>query len=76
MGMTMAQMAKHYDLIFSDERPFLDLLDATSAVMELSGIPPTGKEVRVPLCVIYELDNDRITRARIYFETDALRQQT
>ena len=45
-------------------------------LMEVSGIPPTDKEVRVPFCVIYDLDNDRITRARIYFETDALRQQT
>jgi len=42
-------------------------------LMEVSGIPPTNKEVRVPFCVVYELDNDLITQARIYFETDALR---
>lgn len=43
-------------------------------LMEVSGIAPTDKEVRVPLCVIYELENDLITRARVYFESDALRQ--
>ena len=42
-------------------------------LMEVSGIAPTDKEVRVPFCVVYELDNDLITQARIYFETDALR---
>jgi predicted ester cyclase len=45
-------------------------------LMEVSGIPPTGGQVRVPFCVVYDLDNDLITRARIYFETDALRQPT
>ena len=44
--------------------------------MEVSGIPPTDKEVRVPFCVVYDLDNDLITGARIYFETDALRQSS
>lgn len=35
----MAEMIKHYDLIHSDEAPFLRLLDETLAVMEPSGIP-------------------------------------
>lgn len=38
-SMTMAQTTKHYDLLQSYEAPFLDLLDATLAVMEPSGIP-------------------------------------
>ena len=42
---------------------------------EFAGIPPTGKAVRVPLCVVYDLENDLITRGRIYFETPALLQQ-
>lgn len=42
---------------------------------EFAGIPATGKEVRVPLCVVYDLENDKIKRGRVYFETPALLQQ-
>jgi steroid delta-isomerase-like uncharacterized protein len=40
-----------------------------------AGVPATGKEVHVPLCVVYDLENDQIKRGRIYFETPALLQQ-
>jgi predicted ester cyclase len=42
---------------------------------EYAGIPATGKEVRVPLCVVYFLKDDRIQRAHIYFEIPALLRQ-
>ena len=42
---------------------------------EFAGIPATGKDFRVPLCVVYDLENDRIKRARIYFELPVLLQQ-
>lgn len=42
---------------------------------EFAGIPATGKEVRVPLCVVYDLENDKIKRGRVYFETPVLLQQ-
>ncbi len=35
---------------------------------EFAGIPATGKDVKVPLCVVYDLENDRIKRGRVYFE--------
>ena len=44
-------------------------------VGEFAGIPATGKTVRVPLCVVYDIPGDRIVAARIYFEMDALRDQ-
>jgi predicted ester cyclase len=43
---------------------------------EFAGIAPTGNEVRIPFCVVYDLANERITQARIYFETEVLRQQS
>ena len=43
--------------------------------MEFAGIEPGGKEVHVPLCVKYEVRNGKITRANIYFESDALRKR-
>ena len=42
---------------------------------EFAGIPATGKAVNVPICVVYDLENDQITRGRIYFEMPALLQQ-
>jgi steroid delta-isomerase-like uncharacterized protein len=42
---------------------------------EFAGIPPTHKHVRVPLCVVYEVENDKIKRARIYFEMPAMFEQ-
>lgn len=42
---------------------------------EFAGIPATGKEVRVPLCVVYELEDAQIKQARIYFEMPVLLQQ-
>jgi predicted ester cyclase len=34
---------------------------------EFAGVPPTGREVRVPLVVVYDLDDGRITGARVHF---------
>lgn len=42
---------------------------------EFAGIPATGKEFRVPLCVVYDVEKDQIKRARIYFEMPALLAQ-
>jgi len=42
---------------------------------EFAGIPATGKDVRVPLCVVYDLENDQIKQGRVYFEMPALLQQ-
>ncbi len=39
---------------------------------EFAGIPATGKQVNVPICVSYDLENDKIVRARVYFEMPAL----
>lgn len=42
---------------------------------EFAGIPATGKDVNVPLCVVYDLENDQIRRGRVYFEMPALMVQ-
>jgi predicted ester cyclase len=42
---------------------------------EFAGIPATGREVRVPLCVVYDLENDQVKRARVYFELPVLWRQ-
>ena len=42
---------------------------------EFAGIAPTGRTVRVPLCVVYDLDRNQIQRGRVYFEMPVLIQQ-
>jgi steroid delta-isomerase-like uncharacterized protein len=42
---------------------------------EFEGIPATNREIDVPLCVVYDLENDQIKRARIYLQVLPLLQQ-
>jgi predicted ester cyclase len=42
---------------------------------EFAGVAPTGKDVRVPLVVIYDVRDDRIVEGRVYFETPAFLAQ-
>ena len=39
---------------------------------EFAGIETTGRRVRVPICIVYELGEGLIRRARIYHVTNAL----
>jgi steroid delta-isomerase-like uncharacterized protein len=42
---------------------------------EFARIPATGRSVRVPLCVVYDLESGWIKRARVYFEMPVLLRQ-
>jgi SnoaL-like polyketide cyclase len=42
---------------------------------EFSGVQPTNKEINVPLCVSYDMENGLIKKARIYLLTDVLMRQ-
>jgi hypothetical protein len=44
--------------------------------LAVAGISPpkSGREVCVPICVTYEVQNHKIKSAHIYFETEALRE--
>jgi predicted ester cyclase len=42
---------------------------------EFAGIPATGREVRVPMCRVYDLQNGMIIAGRIYFELPVLMAQ-
>ena len=64
------------DMLIAEDQACFEADLVGRQLTEFAGIAPTGKEVRVPFCVIYELADDKITRARIYFETDALRQES
>lgn len=40
-----------------------------------AGVPATGRQVRVPLCVVYDLEDGQITRGRVYLEVPVLLRQ-
>jgi hypothetical protein len=63
------------DLLIAEGQACFEAELVGRQVREFAGIAPSGEEVRVPLCVVYELAHDLITRGRIYFGTDALRQR-
>ena len=42
---------------------------------EIAGVPATNKEVNIPLCVCYDLEDGLIKEGRIYFLGDAMAKQ-
>ena len=61
--------------LFGDENAMIEGDFVGKHLGEFAGVPATGKDVRVPLCVVYDLENDLIKRGRVYFEMPALMQQ-
>jgi steroid delta-isomerase-like uncharacterized protein len=61
--------------IFADGKAVLEADFVGNHIGEFAGIPATNKQVRVPLCVVYDLENDQIKRGRVYFEMPVLLQQ-
>ncbi|HYC33442.1 MAG TPA: ester cyclase [Gemmatimonadales bacterium] len=44
-------------------------------VGEFAGVPATGRQVRVPLCVVYDVEDGLIKRGRVYLELPVLLRQ-
>jgi steroid delta-isomerase-like uncharacterized protein len=63
------------NLVIGDGKAVIEADFIGKHIGEFAGIPATDKEVRVPLCVVYDLENDKIKRARIYFEIPVLMEQ-
>jgi predicted ester cyclase len=42
---------------------------------EIGGVAPTGREVKVPYCVVYDIPGKQISALRAYFPIAALLQQ-
>jgi steroid delta-isomerase-like uncharacterized protein len=67
--------AKTFNTFFSDQKAIVEAEFVGKHIGEFAGIPATGKDVNVPLCIVYDLENDLIKRARVYFEMTVLFQQ-
>src|SRR5262249_5337647 len=62
-------------LLVDGERAALEADFVGRHVREFGGRPPTGKPVRVPYSVVYDLEGERIKALRIYMPTDELLRQ-
>jgi steroid delta-isomerase-like uncharacterized protein len=62
-------------LVVSGDHAVLEAMFVGRHIGEFAGVPATGREVRVPLCVVYDFADGRIQRGRVYFEIPAFLQQ-
>lgn len=67
--------AETRSLICSDNQAVLEGDFVGKHIGEFAGVPATGKTVRVPLCVVYDLEGGKIKRGRVYFEVPAFLKQ-
>ena len=67
--------AETKNTIFADGQAVFEGDFVGKHIGEFIGVPATNKAVRVPICVVYDLKNDQITKGRVYFEIPALMQQ-
>jgi steroid delta-isomerase-like uncharacterized protein len=63
------------NLVVADGKAVLEADFVGKHIGEFAGVPATGKQVRVPLCVTYDLENDKIKRGRIYWEVPSFLKQ-
>src|SRR6266513_2208192 len=61
--------------VITEKKAVLEFNFKGKHIGEFSGMQPTHKQVNVPTCVSYDLENGLIKRARIYFVTDVLMKQ-
>ena len=63
------------NLVVTENKALLEGFFTGKHINEFAGMPATQKEVRVPTCVSYDLENGLIKEARIYMLVNVLLQQ-
>jgi steroid delta-isomerase-like uncharacterized protein len=63
------------NIICTENRAVLEADFVGKHIGDFGGIAATNKTVRVPLCVVYDFEDNKIKRGRIYFEVPALMSQ-
>jgi len=61
--------------IILEDKALLEGFFTGKHIGEFAGMQPTNKEVRVPICVSYDLEEGLINEARIYMPVNILLQQ-
>ena len=63
------------NMVIGDDRAAVEVDFVGKHVGEFGGIAATGREVRVPYCMVYELEGDKIRALRGYMPMDVLLNQ-
>ena len=61
--------------IITEDKAVLEGFFVGKHINDFAGLPATQKNVRVPLCVSYDLENSMIKEARIYMLGDVMMKQ-
>ena len=61
--------------IITDDKAVLEIDFIGKHIGEFAGIPPTNKDVNVPVTIVYDLENGSIKKARVYFLMDIMIKQ-
>jgi len=61
--------------IITDSKAVLEMDFIGKHIGEFAGIQPTNKDVNVPVCIVYDLENGMIKHARVYFTMDVMMKQ-
>ena len=62
-------------IIITEDKALLEANFKGKHIGEFAGLAATSKEVNVPLCVSYDLENGLIKQGRIYMLSDVLMRQ-
>jgi steroid delta-isomerase-like uncharacterized protein len=62
-------------LVADESHAVLEAVFVGRHIGEFAGVPATGRDVRVPFCVVYDIANGAIRRGRVYFEMPVLLEQ-
>jgi len=68
-------LARTTNMIVADGQAFLEGMFEGTHIGEFAGIPATGKKVSVPLCVVYDFEDDKLKRGRVYMEVPVMMAQ-
>jgi len=61
--------------IYAEDHAVLEADFVGTHIGTFAGVPATGRQVRVPLCVVYDLQDGKIVRGRVYLELPVLLRQ-
>ena len=61
--------------IYAEDHAVLEGYFVGKHIGAFAGVQATGRQVRVPLCVVYDLEDGQIARGRVYLEVPAMMRQ-
>ncbi|WP_121352827.1 ester cyclase [Flavisolibacter nicotianae] len=61
--------------VVTEDKAVVEAVIKGKHIGEIEGIPATGKEISVPMCITYQLKNGLVQEANIYMMTDVLLKQ-